>query len=157
MRALLIDVSEFMFKVGSLFGVNPKVIVISIVVLGMIFRLGSIDVKPYWEDEVYTSMRVAGYELAVVQEALLGKPLQVQTLSQYQDVSSGQSWLDTSIALAKRTEHTPLYFLLARAWAEILGSSVWGMRLLPALVSILTLPLFYWMALLLFKSPTVAR
>ncbi|MDJ0691885.1 MAG: glycosyltransferase family 39 protein [Xenococcaceae cyanobacterium MO_188.B32] len=145
-----------MLKFDKLYGSCFKGIVLIIIVLGIIFRLGNLDVKPYWEDEVYTSMRISGYQLGMVEKAVSGKPVQVETLSKYQDVKSGQSWIDTSIALAKRPEHTPLYFLLARAWAELFGSSIFSMRAFPALISLLSLPLFFWLALLIFQSSTVA-
>ncbi len=145
-----------MFNLKNLRNSHFKGIVLLVLVLGIIFRLGNIDVKPYWEDEIYTSMRVSGYQSERIKKVVLDKPIQVKTLSQYLDVNSGQSWIDTSIALINKPEHTPLYFLLTRAWAKLFGSSIWSMRAFPALVSILALPLFYWLALLLFESPTVA-
>ncbi len=145
-----------MFSLKNLRNSYFKGIVLLVLVLGIIFRLGNLDIKPYWEDEVYTSMRISGYQSDRLKKVVIGKPIQVKTLSQYLDVKSGQSWIDTSIALVNKPEHTPLYFLLARAWAKLFGSSIWSMRAFPALVSLLTLPLFYWLALLLFESPTVA-
>ena len=145
-----------MFNLKNLRNSHFKGIVLLVLVLGIIFRLGNIDVKPYWEDEIYTSMRVSGYQSERIKKVVLDKPIQVKTLSQYLDVNSGQSWIDTSIALINKPEHTPLYFLLTRAWAKLFGSSIWSMRAFPALISILALPLFYWLALLLFESPTVA-
>ena len=131
-------------------------IVILVLVLGIVFRLGNLDLKPYWEDEVYTSMRISGYQSDMLKKDVIAKAIPVKTLSQYLDVNSGQSWIDTSIALVNKPEHTPLYFLLARAWAKLFGSSVLTMRAFPALISLLSLPLFYWLALLLFESPIVA-
>lgn len=145
-----------MFKIDKFSGSYFKGVVLVVLVLGIIFRLGNLNLKPYWEDEIYTSMRVSGYELVMIQEAVSSKLIQVKTLFQYQDVSSGQTWIDTSIALAKKTEHTPLYYLLARAWAKLFGSSVVSMRAFPALISLLTLPLFYWLTFLLFKSSAIA-
>ncbi|MGK7896301.1 MAG: glycosyltransferase family 39 protein [Xenococcus sp. (in: cyanobacteria)] len=145
-----------MFSLKRLYNSYFKVIVILVLVLGIIFRLGNLDVKPYWEDEIYTSMRISGYQSDQLKKVVLGRPMQVQTLSQYLDVKSGKSWLDTATALVNKPEHSPLYFLLAKAWAEIFGSSTWSMRAFPALVSLITLPLFYWLSLLLFKSPNIA-
>ena len=127
-----------------------------VVVLGIVFRLGNLSVKPYWEDEVYTSTLVAGYEIENIAAELKGTLTPVESLSKYQDVQLGKSWKDVSVALAKRPEHTPLYFLLARAWAECFGSSVTAMRAFPAITSLLTLPLFYWLSFLLFDSVETA-
>ena len=145
-----------MFSLKRLYNSYFKVLVLLVLVLGIIFRLGNLDLKPYWEDEIYTSMRISGYQSDQLKKVVLGRPMQVQTLLQYLDVKSGKSWLDTSTALVNKPEHTPLYFLLARAWAEIFGSSTWSMRAFPAVISLVTLPLFYWLALLLFKSSNIA-
>ncbi len=131
-------------------------IVIGIVVLGIIFRLGNLAAKPYWEDEVYTSLLISGYEIETIETAVKGNLIPMDAIAKYQEVRLGQSWKDTSVALAKRPEHTPLYFLLARAWAECFGSSVTAMRAFPAVSSLLTLPLFYWLARLLFGSAETA-
>lgn len=130
-----------------------QLVVIGVVLLGIVFRLGNLAVKPYWEDEVFTSLLVSGHQ---IETALKGHLTPVDALANYQDVRLGQSWRDTSFALAKRPEHTPLYFLLARVWAKCFGSSITAMRAFPALSSLLTLPLFYWLACLLFDSVETA-
>lgn len=146
-----------MFSFKKIYNSYFKVLVLLVLTLGIIFRLGNLDLKPYWEDEIYTSMRVSGYQSDQLKKVVLGKPIQVQNLLQYLDVKSGKSWLDTANALVNKPEHSPLYFLLARAWAKIFGSSTWSMRAFPALVSLISLPLFYWLSLLLFKSPNIAN
>lgn len=133
-----------------------RFIVIGVVVLGIVFRLGNLAIKPYWEDEVFTSLLVSGYEIETIETAVKGNLMPVDGLTKYQEVHLGRSWKDTSVALSKRPEHTPLYFLLARAWAECFGSSITAMRAFPAVSSLLTLPLFYWLARLLFGSSEVA-
>ena len=133
-----------------------RAIAIGVVVLGIIFRLGNLSNKPYWEDEVFTSTLIAGYEMETIEAELANKLVAVSDLSKYQDVQLGQSWLDTTVALAKRPEHTPLYFLLARVWAQCFGSSEIAMRAFPAVSSLLTLPLFYWLSFLLFDSSEIA-
>nr|WP_228024572.1 glycosyltransferase family 39 protein [cf. Phormidesmis sp. LEGE 11477] len=59
--------------------------------------------------------------------------------------------------MLNRPEHAPLYFVLARAWAQVFGGSVGAMRAFPAVTSLFTLPLFYWLARLLFNSATTAK
>ena len=51
-----------MFSLKNLRNSYFKGIVLLVLVLGIIFRLGNLDVKPYWEDEIYTSMRISGYQ-----------------------------------------------------------------------------------------------
>lgn len=137
---------------GKLF----RAVAIGVVVLGIIFRLGNLSQKPYWEDEVFTSAIISGYELETIEADLQNRLTPVESLAKYKDVRLGKSWTDTAIALAKRPEHTPLYFLLARAWALCFGSSIATMRAFPAITSLLTLPLFYWLARRLFNSSETA-
>ena len=131
-------------------------VAVGVVVLGIIFRLGNLSLKPYWEDEAFTSAIISGYELETIEADLQNRLTSVESLAKYQDVRLGKSWTDTAIALAKRPEHTPIYFLLARAWALCFGSSVAAMRAFPAITSLLTLPLFYWLSRLLFNSSKTA-
>ena len=130
-----------------------RAVLIVVILLGIVFRLGNLAAKPYWEDEIYTAMRVSGYGLQTVAEEIRGQSISTEALSHYYQVSSERSWKETSLALARRPEHAPLYFLLTRAWAQRFGSSEIAIRTLPALFSLIALPLFYRLSLRLFNSP----
>ena len=144
-------------KIERRWNIYLRVLVVVTLILAITFRFANLSIKPYWEDEVYTSIRISGYTLGIVQEQLDRKVVLVESLSQYQDVDkSGRSWGDSIEALLSRPEHAPLYFVLARAWAQVFGSSVGVMRALPAVISLFTLPLFYWLSWLLFNSSTTA-
>ncbi|MGB3637299.1 MAG: glycosyltransferase family 39 protein, partial [Rivularia sp. (in: cyanobacteria)] len=134
-----------------------KLLVVGALVLALVFRLGNLSTKPYWGDEVFTSMRVSGYRSGDIKSKINGRLVPVEELYQYRDVGSGRSWRNTLGALSGRPEHAPLYFVLARLWAQVFGSSVGAMRSLPAVISLLTLPLFYWLSRLLFNSSEVAK
>ncbi|MGK7947422.1 MAG: glycosyltransferase family 39 protein [Xenococcaceae cyanobacterium] len=146
-----------MLSLKNLRNSSFKLVILLLLGLGIIFRLGNLELKPYWEDEVYTSMRISGYDSDLLKKEVNNNLIQVKSLSQYLEVNSGRSWLDTSNALINKPEHTPLYFLLARAWAKLFGSSIGSIRAFSALVSLFALPLFYWLALLLFDSVNIAR
>ncbi|MBE9060231.1 glycosyltransferase family 39 protein [cf. Phormidesmis sp. LEGE 11477] len=144
-------------KPNRWWGSYLRLLVAGALVLAVTFRLGNLSTKPYWEDEVFTSMRVSGYTLALVREQFDRRIVSAESLFQYQDVvQSGQSWGDSLSALSSRPEHAPLYFVLARAWAQVFGSSPGAMRAFPAITSLLTLPLFYGLARLLFNAPATA-
>ena len=49
------------------------VLLIIVVLLGIFFRITNIDQKPYWHDEIYTSLRISGYTSAEVTENLQTK------------------------------------------------------------------------------------
>lgn len=128
--------------------------------LGVVFRLTLIGQPVYWVDEVATSMRVAGYTRAeVVQRVATGQPLGVTDLQQFQMLRDSlgerlgqRGWSDTLYALSQSPEHSPLYFLLARVWAQLFGSSVVAMRSLSVGFSLLTLPVMYGFCRRLFAA-----
>jgi uncharacterized membrane protein len=53
-------------------------------------------------------------------------------------------------------QHAPLYFIMARLWAEGFGTSVAATKTLPALLSLLIFPCLYWLCRELFGSSLVA-
>ena len=127
------------------------------IALGIYFRFVNLDQKTYWHDETLTSLRVSGYSLAEATEQLYsGREISVANLQQYQSLAPKRSAIDTIKRLAKEVpEHPPLYYVIARFWAECFGSSVTAMRSLPAFISLLAFPIVYWLCLELFSSSMV--
>jgi uncharacterized membrane protein len=85
-----------------------------------------------------------------------GKLVDRDTLQSYQRLQPDKSWDDTLQALRGNAEHTPLYFLMARGWAEWFGESSTAMRMLPALFGVLILPAVWWLGWELFESTATA-
>ncbi|NJR38184.1 MAG: hypothetical protein HC781_04190 [Leptolyngbyaceae cyanobacterium CSU_1_4] len=138
--------------------VDPgRSLVILLLFLGLLFRVAHLDRKVYWVDEVATSIRVAGYtKTEIVREVATGKILHPQDLLNYQKLTPQRGFSDTLQALVNSPEHTPLYFLLVRAWATVFGSSAAAMRSLSVLFSLIALPCLYGLTLELFRSPFTA-
>lgn len=135
-----------------------RLLIILILTLGLLFRWVNLDRKVYWEDEASTSLRVAGYtKIEFARDVFNGQPIRVEELRRrYQYPNSERSVFHTLDALAGKAEHPPLYYLIARFWAQGFGSSIAVMRSLPALISLLAFPGMYWLCLELFNSPGVA-
>jgi uncharacterized membrane protein len=131
---------------------------LAVIILGVAFRLFHLDYKLYWHDEVYTTLRSAGYSsLAVGQEIFSDRLFSAQELLQYQTIKPNSTAWDTVISLAREDpQHPPLYFLINRLWMELFGSSIGAMRLLPALIGIAGLPLMYLLAQSLFHCQLCA-
>ncbi|WAL58958.1 glycosyltransferase family 39 protein [Thermocoleostomius sinensis A174] len=135
-----------------------RVLLIVAIAIGVGFRLIHLDRKIYWHDEVYTSMRAAGYtrreiDQALFQNALVAAP----DLQTFQQLKPGSTNADTIRSLMiEDPQHPPLYFLMARYWMQWFGSSMTASRSLPAIVGLLGLPLMGLLALEVFASPTVA-
>lgn len=133
-------------------------LVIVTIAVGVCFRFINLDYKVYWHDEVYTTMRAAGFtRLDIDNEIFQNQFLTVPDLQKFQQIKPSSTAADTIRSLAvEDPQHPPLYFLMARGWMHLFGSSMLASRLLPVLLSLLGLPLMYGLAIELFESRLVA-
>ncbi|MEG4816640.1 glycosyltransferase family 39 protein [Microcoleus sp. K5-D4] len=124
------------------------------ILLGIGFRFFEIDRKLYWHDEAYTSIRAAGFTRQEIDDELFqNRIFPAPELQKYQRIKPGSTEADTIRSLAlEDPQHPPLYFLMARWWMQQFGSSLTASRTLPALLSLLSLPLMYALAQELFAS-----
>ncbi len=129
-----------------------KAIALILILLGIGFRSTNLDLKPFWEDEVYTITRVSGYQGQTIREQLDQQRLTVADLEKYRDPQAGQSWLETMSALASTPEHTPLYFMLLRVWSGIFGHSTAALRSLSVVFSVVGIGVFYLLGRSLFPT-----
>jgi uncharacterized membrane protein len=131
-------------------------LVIVIFLLGLFFRCANLDRKIFWVDEVATATRISGYTRQEIVSQLADKGVfSPRDLLRDQELSFKKDLGDTINALTKSPEHAPLYFLLARFWRELFGSSVTATRSLSIVFNLLAFPCLYWLCLELFKSPAV--
>jgi uncharacterized membrane protein len=135
-----------------------RVLLTIVIILGVAFRFINLDRKVYWHDEVYTSMRAAGFTRGEIDEELFqNKIIPAPTLQKFQQIKPGSTVADTIDSLkVEDPQHPPLYFLMARFWMQNFGGSLTASRLLPALLSLFSLPLMYKLAMELFNSQRVA-
>jgi uncharacterized membrane protein len=128
-----------------------------VLVMGIFFRFVNIDRKFYWFDETFTSLRVSGYLIKSVKEEIFNGPVvSSKDFLKYQSISDQKNEIDTIKGLAmEEGQLPPFYFLVARFWAKLFGTSVTAMRSLPALISLLLFPCAYWLCLELFESSMV--
>ena len=127
-------------------------IVTLLIGLGVLFRVANLAQPVYWVDEVATSMRVSGYTQAeVVAQVATGEPQTVADLQKFQTIRQDRPFTDLFRVLSQSPEHAPLYFILARFWAERFGSSITAMRSLSVVFGILALPAMYGLSYALFR------
>ncbi|MBE9120836.1 glycosyltransferase family 39 protein [Tychonema sp. LEGE 07199] len=133
-------------------------LIIAVLAIGILFRFVNLDGKFYWIDETYTSLRVSGYtEAEMLKEISYNKINSPSDLQKYQQVNSEKTLSDSLNSLATEDpQHPPLYYVLARFWAQWFGTSVTAMRSLAAVISLLVFPAIYWLAWELFESSAVA-
>ncbi|NJL55341.1 hypothetical protein HC928_09270 [bacterium] len=138
-----------------------KLLIVSVLVVGVFFRVFQLDEKFYWGDEMATSLRSSGYtQNQVVEEAYDGRILSVEDLQKYYIPTNGRNFLDAMKAFSGNPEHPPLYFILARWWTQFwmqwFDNHAAVIRSLSVLLNLLVIPCMYWLAWELFESETVA-
>ncbi len=124
-----------------------------VLIFGLCFRFVNLDLKVYWVDETFTSLRISGYGMAdVARQAMKAEVMSVDELQQFQRINPEKTVFDTVNALANEVpEHPPLYYVLVRSWVKWLGDSVAVTRSFSALVSLLSFPAIYWLCWELFE------
>jgi len=131
---------------------------LAIALLGLAigFRFSHLGYKVYWHDEVFTSLRVAGYFGQEVSDRLFtGEIFSATDLLQYQQLPPDVSLAKTWASLVDHPEHPPAYYLLAYGWGRLLGASVTGYRGIAALFGVLALPLVFILGRRLFPGRPV--
>ncbi|MDJ0691864.1 MAG: glycosyltransferase family 39 protein [Xenococcaceae cyanobacterium MO_188.B32] len=130
-----------------------RFLIIIVLVIGIFFRFTNLDQKVYWYDEVSTSLTIVGYtEAEIVQSFNNTDPIEPQVLQQYQSINPEKSVINTVGRLVEENpHHPPLYYVIARLWSKVFGTSILAMRSLPAMISLLAFPGIYWLCLELFE------
>ena len=135
-----------------------RFLVVILLALGIFCRCVNLDLKEYWNDEVYTSIRVSGYtEAELLKEISEPQAIPIKEFqNKYQSPNPEKGVTGTIRGLAlEEPQLTPLYFIFARFWAQVFGSSVAAMRSLPVFLSLLSFPCIYWLCLELFESSLI--
>ncbi|GBE93100.1 dolichyl-phosphate-mannose-protein mannosyltransferase [Nostoc cycadae WK-1] len=130
-----------------------KILVISIVLLGICFRFANIGHKVYWTDEVYTSLWLSGHSsLEIIEKFYHGEIVNLGILKEYQqiNIAQGISSAITRLAL-EDSQHPPLYYCLAWFWSAWFGNSVATIRSLSAIISVFSLAGIYYLCQELFE------
>ncbi len=147
-------VNSQLFLLGIMKG-KLRILLIILLVLGTAFRFVNLEEKSYWIDEVFTSLRISGYTQAeVIQEVSPGQVISLKELQKYQRPNPEKGITGTIKGLAlEEPQIPPLFFVMARFWAQIFGHSPAVTRGFSSLISLLAFPAIYWLCRELFASP----
>ncbi|MEH2225043.1 glycosyltransferase family 39 protein [Nostoc sp.] len=139
-----------------------KILVISLIGLGIFFRFTHLGQKVYWYDEIATSLAISGHTLAEVKQEVFSNwgnnqgIIPAIALDKYQHINPDRSVADTvRYLITSDPQHPPLYYVMVRLWAQVFGDFPAGVRSLSAVISLLIFPSVYWLCLELFESPLV--
>lgn len=131
-------------------------LLISLLLLGIFFRFVNIERKVYWHDEVYTSLRINGYNGdRAVGKLFTGQVITTEDVLKFQRPSPDKGFGDALARLIEHPEHPPLYYAIAHFWTRIFGGSVAATRSLSAVISLFVFPALYWLCWELFQHPIV--
>jgi uncharacterized membrane protein len=127
------------------------------IVAGVGFRFYNLSAHGFWGDEGMTVLHTAGHTGADVVAALSQAQPAPPSVAQRFRTAGDRTVIDTVRALASEDpQHPPAYYVLARLWEGIAGSSVTSLRLFSALCSLLLLPGIYWLCMELFSERRTA-
>lgn len=104
-----------------------RYVVASLIALG-IFRVANLVGPVHWVDEVATSMRVSGLTVADLQRFQKIRYSDAVSDEVDREHLENRPLANLFSVLAQSPEHAPLYFVLARFWAEVFGGSPVAMR-----------------------------
>jgi len=132
-----------------------RFLIVAVLVLGIFFRFFNLDNKVYGHDETYTSLRISGYTTTEVRRQIFnGRVVNKEAFAKFQRPNPDKNLGDTVKSLAiEDPHHPPLYYVIARLWAQIFGTSVTAVRSLSVIISLLVFPCFYWLCRELFNVP----
>ena len=128
-------------------------------IIGISLRLANLTAKPPWTDEFSTLVFSLGNTfLAVPLDQAIAPDILLQPLQLNPAASIG----DVVHNLATQDSHPPLYFVLAHLWMKLFPSdgglvSLFAARLLPAIIGAASIPCFYVLGRVAFRSPLVGH
>jgi uncharacterized membrane protein len=128
--------------------------------IGIFFRFYHLDQKVYDGDEVYTSLRFLGEsERDAVRHAYrFSTAGELRSLIYPTPAYGSADPLSPARALAaEEPHHAPIFYELGHFWVAVFGNSIAAVRALPAALSLLALPLVFWLGVELCDSQSAGR
>ncbi len=128
-----------------------------VILLGVFFRFYHVEQKSLSDDEAVTMMHIVG---STEGEAVSRSPelKHVADLQAILHPSAGLKPLTATIETLRDEDpqHPPAYYMIARVWVGMFGTSRAVLRTLSVIVGLLALPCMYWLCMELFAAPAAA-
>ncbi|MDJ0845018.1 glycosyltransferase family 39 protein [Crocosphaera sp.] len=145
--------------VNQLSQVNDWVLLGLWMIVGGFLRFTNLSAKPPWTDEFATMVFSLGNDFRSVP---LNQVISLDTLLQPLRVNGDAGISKVVSLLLQEDNHPPLYFVLVHLWVNLFQSAgeyvdVGVMRLLPALLGVLSIPGVYFLGKIAFRSRLVGQ
>jgi uncharacterized membrane protein len=142
---------------GRMSDILLKFAVFAIILSGVFFRFYNIDKKVYWNDEVVTTSILGGVSYQQLEKLYRGETVPAEYVRQSLRIPDRFGVGDIAgVILNEHVQNTPLYYILLKKWVEIFGDSVAMIRTFSSVISLLALPMMYWLCMELFLSRKTA-
>lgn len=139
---------------------RPWLVLLAVVIAsGIVLRFVNLDKKPFWFNEVFTALRVSGYDEHddVNPRLYTNQVITAADIQVFQHANAEKTVVDTVRGLARKEPHLPpLYFIIAYYGAKWLNTTVLVTRGISAVASSLTLIALYWLCIELFGASRIA-
>jgi uncharacterized membrane protein len=123
----------------------------ALVIILSCLRFHNLGQKLFWVDEVSTSLRVAGDTSQSVEDQVARHLESYENLGQIRNIprlTDAYTPVQTCVSLlSEAPNHAPGYFLALHVWAKAFGMSPRSLRVPAAIISLLTIPLLFWLCL----------
>ncbi|NJN75637.1 MAG: hypothetical protein HC796_04725 [Synechococcaceae cyanobacterium RL_1_2] len=119
-------------------------------------RLFHLDLKPYWNDEVYTLLRLSGATKLEIYQSLGPRIHHLGELAHYQWLQQSTGFQELVNGLILDDVHPPLYFALAWLTVKTFPGSDLTLRWLSVVLSIALIPMVYGLSQELWRSRAVS-
>mgnify|MGYP001274436922 CR=1 FL=1 len=121
-----------------------------------LMRFVHLDSKPYWYDEVYTSLRLSGSTKVDIFEQVGIEQHNFGDLTNFQCPPRDGNLGNVLHGLITDDVHPPLYFALLYYWIKVLGCTPGDLRLFSAILSLLLILASYVLTREIFCSEAIA-
>jgi uncharacterized membrane protein len=125
------------------------------IVCGLFFRFYHVERKVFWDDEIFSAMRIVGDR----EESVIKAAAEARTAADLQAIlhpgplrAKNSVFATVDGLINEEPQHPPIYFVLAHLWSDPFGDSLKALRMFSAVVSVLALPAMFWLCFELFGS-----
>jgi uncharacterized membrane protein len=106
------------------------------IAVGIVARVEGLDRKLFWQDEAFSMLRITGHVDADLYALFDGSVRGPESILAVERLAPKHGIGATLSSLSEEPQRGPLYYIAARAWADVFGDGVARMRAFSALLGI---------------------
>ncbi len=128
-----------------------------IICIGAALRFINLGEKEFWHDESFTALVLSGRTTIELKNEISAKPSRFSDLTKYRTLTERTDGASIIRVIGEdEPGHAPLFYFITHLFCSATGTTAFSMRLACAIISLLTLPIIYWLALETYQSKFTA-